>query len=333
MKIGVVVPNWNGEQLLGECLDSLNRQTLPGEVIVVDNGSRDGSVQLIEDYYPDVHILRLEDNDGFAGGVNAGIGYARKQGADYIALCNNDAVAEENWLERLVAQAEASGDIAVVTSKILAYDGETIDSTGDGYSIWGTPFPRGRGEADHGQYDGAKHREVLAASGGASLYRADLFGDVGLFDEWFFAYYEDVDISFRARLAGWRLRYAPEAIVYHHIGATSEKLGDFRLQHMYKNFPVVFIKNMPGDLFFKYGWRVSGVFGFKMLQLIKKLKLILLIKLLFKIIVHLPKAFTQRHRIQRNRRVDPSYIDGFLHQAPPPTQSGLTKITTKFRLK
>ncbi|PSO44438.1 hypothetical protein BRC21_01375, partial [Candidatus Saccharibacteria bacterium SW_7_54_9] len=206
-------------------------------------------------------------------------------------------------------------------------------STGEEDSIWGTPFSRGRGEADKGQYDGGECHSILAGSGAASLCRVDALNDIGLFDEWFFAYYEDVDISFRARLAGWRVRYAPEAIVYHHIGATSEKLGDFRLQHMHKNFPVVFIKNMPAGLFFTYGWRVLGVFGFKMLQLVKKLKLILLIKLLFKIIIHLPKAFRQRHRIQRNRRVDPSYIDGFLHQAPPPTQSGLIKITTKLPVK
>jgi GT2 family glycosyltransferase len=331
--VSVVIPNWNGETFLRQCLDSLKKQSLEThKIIVVDNGSRDNSVRLIRDNYPEVEVIELDKNHGFAGGVNRGIQAAMEDGAEYIALLNNDAMADTYWLQRLVDTLEGDPESAIIASKQVETAG-VIDSTGEKYSIWGTPFSRGRSEADKGQYDGGECHSILAASGAASLYRVDALNDIGLFDEWFFAYYEDVDISFRARLAGWRLRYAPEAIVYHHIGATSEKLGDFRLQHMYKNFPVVFIKNMPGGLFFKYGWRVSGVFGFKMLQLIKKLKLILLIKLLFKIIVHLPKAFTQRHRIQRNRRVDPSYIDGFLHQAPPPTQSGLIKITTKFPIK
>ena len=330
-KAAVVIPNWNGAEFIGDCLESLRGQTMPHTVIVVDNNSTDASLEIIEKY-PEARVIPLETNHGFAGGVNRGIQAAMDEDFEYIALLNNDTVTDANWLQRLVDALESDPESAIIASKQLDTAG-VIDSTGEEYSIWGTPFSRGRSEADKGQYDDEEHRGILAASGAASCWRVDALNDIGLFDEWFFAYYEDVDISFRARLAGWRVRYAPEAIVYHHIGATSEKLGDFRLQHMYKNFPVLFMKNMPGKLFWGYGWRVLGVFGFKMLQLIKKLKLILLIKLLFKIIIHFPKALAQRRRIQRNRRVDPSYIDGFLHQAPPPTQSGLIKMTTKFRIK
>jgi GT2 family glycosyltransferase len=327
-KVAVVIPNWNGEQLLGECLSSLHCQTLPGEVIVVDNGSRDGSVQLIEDYYPDVHILRLEDNYGFAGGVNAGIQYALKQGAEYIALLNNDTVTEADWLQRLVDTLEGDPESAIIASKQVETAG-VIDSTGEEYSIWGTPFSRGRSEADKGQYDGGECHSILAASGAASLYRVDALNDIGLFDEWFFVYYEDVDISFRARLAGWRLRYAPEAIVYHHIGATSEKLGDFRLQHMYKNFPVVFIKNMPGKLFFKYGWRVGGVFGVKLMLLVLRFRYGLLLKVIGNVLWHLPRGFRQRRRVQQHRRVAPEDIDKLLYHAPPPLQPRLAKLVAK----
>lgn len=332
MNIYTIIPNWNGKRFLQNCLASLQHQTIAHEIVVVDNGSNDGSVALIETCFPGVHIVRLDKNRGFAGGVNAGIKYALDQGAEYIALFNNDAVAEADWLEHLVNTIQESEQAGIVTGKLLEQDRDVIDSTGDCYSIWGTPFPRGRGEVDHGQYDSHDQRRVLAASGGASLYRASVFEQIGRFDERFFAYYEDVDISFRARLAGWEVLYEPAAVARHAIGGTSQNLGDFRLYHMYKNFWFLFVKNMPGVLFWKYGWRVAGVFGFKLLQLLVRLKLVVFLKVLGSVLWHTPGLLWARWRLQRSRRTSPAAIDRLLHHAPPPTQPGLVKIVQKLHL-
>ncbi len=331
MSLVVVIPNWNGEDFLKECLDSLLSQTTPLKIVVVDNGSEDNSLNILESY-SDIHLIKNDKNEGFSGGVNAGIKWVLNEGYEYIALLNNDAVVETDWLDKLAETMRQSPEAGIVTSKILARSG-TIDSTGECYSIWAIPFPRGRGEVDRGQYDEPKDRSVLAASGGASLYRAEMLQKVGLFDESYFAYYEDVDISIRAQLAGWKVIYEPSAIVHHYIGGTSEKLGDFRLYHMYKNFWFLYLKNIPNPLFIKYLPRFIGVFIFKLLQLIKSLKLVVLVKVLLVIIYRLPEMLIKRLRIQRNKKVDYRYIDSCLYHGPPPSQPGLVKIVSKLGIK
>lgn len=328
----IIIPNWNGADFLRDCLDSLHQQTQNAEIVVVDNGSRDDSLELLAEY-PDVRVIALDRNYGFAGGVNAGISYAMERDAQYVALLNNDAIAAPDWLESLLSAARKYKNAGIISSKLLSGDGKTIDSTGDEYSIWGTPFPRGRGEPNIDQYDTPGQSEVLAASGGASLYRVDMLRKVGLFDEWFFAYYEDVDISLRTRLAGWGVYYAHEAVVYHRIGATSSGLPDFSLKHQAKNFLPLFVKNIPGRFFWYYGWRVLGVFGFKMLQLLKKGRFRVLAKVVGALIWHLPAVLRQRRRIQKHRRINPAAFDEQLYHAPPPTQPGLVKIVNKLHIK
>ena len=246
MSVAVVVPNWNGEAFLGECLGSLAAQTAPHRAIVVDNGSVDGSVELVRRDHPQVELVLLERNQGFAGGVNRGIEAALAGGAELVALLNNDAVADERWLQHLVEAARADPEAGIVGAKLLSWDRRHLDSTGDCWSVWGLGYPRGRGEVDHGQYD--DDVDLLAASGGASLYRAEMLRAVGLFDEDFFAYFEDVDLSFRAQLAGWRVVFAPSARVYHRIGGTSERLPDFARFHVLRNLVFVVVKDVPGPL-------------------------------------------------------------------------------------
>ena len=156
MKAIVVIPNWNGKDFISECLDSLTIQTYKDfEIIVVDNGSTDGSKELIKQKYPEVSLIELDKNYGFAGGVNAGIKKALAGGAKYIVLFNNDAVADKNWLKRLIEVVETNPLAGIITSKLLRLDKKTIDSAGEFYSIWGRAFPLGgRDEIDHGQYDG-----------------------------------------------------------------------------------------------------------------------------------------------------------------------------------
>jgi GT2 family glycosyltransferase len=166
-----------------------------------------------------------------------------EQGYDYVVLLNNDAVADKEWLQHLVQAIEKDKNIGIATSKIISSDGGRIDSTGDMYTVWGLPYPRGRGEFVSKQYD--KDTTIFAASGGASIYRASMLEEIGLFDDDFFAYYEDVDISFRAQLGGWKIVYAPRAIVYHQIGATSSKIRGFTTYQTIKNLPWVVVKNVP----------------------------------------------------------------------------------------
>ena len=162
MKVAVVIPNWNGIDLIEECLGALAKQTQEHQLIVVDNGSVDGSNKVVREKFPDAMLIEFPDNAGFSGGVNRGIRPALEAGADYVALLNNDAVADPHWLEHLVKTMESDAKVGAVAAKIVTQDGKRIDSTGDFYSTWGFPFPRGRGEEDRGQYDGPEWREIFA---------------------------------------------------------------------------------------------------------------------------------------------------------------------------
>jgi GT2 family glycosyltransferase len=216
--VSVVVPNWNGSSYLPACLESLRRQAYrERDVILVDNGSSDDSVQLVRRRFPETRIVCLPENLGFARAVNAGIEAAT---GEYVAFLNNDAEAAPGWLEELVACMERHPAAAAVSSKMLQrQDPRLLDDAGDMMTRYLRAYPRGRGEEDSGQYD--EEMEVFAASGGASLWRAKVVRELGLFDEDLFAYYEDVDLSFRARLAGYECWYAPRAVVLHEGGASS----------------------------------------------------------------------------------------------------------------
>src|SRR3990167_8624780 len=162
MKVSVVIPNWNGRELLGDCLSSLRAQTQKCQVIVVDNGSTDNSVEYIKNEFPEVEIIQLDKNYGFTGGVNPGIKKAMLGDAQFVALLNNDAQADKNWLASLLKTANNYPKAGIVASKIMRADREHLDSTVEVYTIWGLSFPRGRNEVDKGQYD--NQRVIFGAS-------------------------------------------------------------------------------------------------------------------------------------------------------------------------
>jgi GT2 family glycosyltransferase len=311
--VAVVIPNWNGNDFIVDCLGSLMKQSQAATVIVVDNGSSDGSDKLVEKKFPSVTLLKLPSNLGFAGGVNHGIQYALEHDFTHIALFNNDAVAEPDWLEKLVKAMDANPKLGIVTGKFMKMDKQHIDSTGDFCRLNGMPSPRGRGDRDKGQYDTAEY--VFGATGGASLYRAKMFQDIGLFDEDFFAYFEDVDISFRAQLAGWKVWYTPEAVAYHHIGGTSSKLGSFSRFHSVKNFIYLYNKNMPGWLF----WRYKLPFFWKLTRMklgsIRDGQFGAYLKGFFTGLGHMPVTLQKRRKIQNSRKVSTAYIYELLKQA------------------
>lgn len=325
VKVCVVIPNWDGLDFIQPCLDSLTHQTLSSHIIVVDNGSTDGSCELVEKNYPQVELIKLPVNRGFTGGVNAGIEKALSEQADYVLLFNNDAVAEPTWIEKLVAAADAHPKSGIVTGKLMRLDKKHLDSTGDFYSIWGLPFPRGRNEVDSGQYD--DQSAVFGASGGATLYRARMLGDIGSFDNDFFAYFEDVDISFRAQLAGWEVTYEPGAIAYHHVSATSSRLGDFARFHSAKNFLLVYAKNMPPKLYYKYLPLFAVQFCRMGLSSLLRGKFMVFLKGSWAAIKLHRGTKSKRQKIQAARKVSNSYIDSVLTHHRPPKPPAIKETT------
>ena len=326
-KIAIVVPNWNGEQELPACLDSLRSQSMNSSIIVVENGSVDGSVELLESEYPDVTLLKQPKNLGFAGGVNIGIRYALDHEFDYVALFNNDAVADKEWLKYLVNTLEKSPNTGIATCKFLNIDGSSIDSTGDMYTVWGLPYPRGRGEKNNTIYN--KDVYIFGASGGATIYRSELLRKIGLFDEKFFAYYEDIDVSFRAQLSGWKVQYVSTAIAYHRIGATSNKIRGFTTYQTMKNLPMLFWKNTPlrytpimfPRLFFAYWLMV--------LSAITKGNGMAALKGNAMFLLYLPHVFSERKRIQRSKTVTDAYIWSIITHDLPPNATKLRAIRNK----
>lgn len=328
MKVAVVVPNWNGKESLEACLDSLRRQSEKNQIILVDNGSSDGSAEFVQENYPEIVLVRHSKNLGFTGGVNAGIKKAMELDAECVALINNDAVADMDWLKHLVSFLDGHEDAGIATSKICDDKKTHLDSTGDIYTTWGLPYPRGRGEEFSDKYD--KGTWVFGASGGASLYRIKMLEEIGLFDDDFFAYYEDIDISFRAQLAGWKVGYVPEALAYHEIGATSSKMKGFTAYQTMKNLPMVLWKNVPFRLlpvvvprfYIAYNAFYASAAGRGQLWPALKGELAFVIKI--------PKKLWQRRQIQRTRKVSNAYIKSILTWDLPPNARRLRNLRAKW---
>ena len=306
----MVVPNWNGRHLLPECLEALAAQTMPALVVVVDNGSGDGSAELVRSQHPDVMLIELERNHGFAGGVNRGIQAAVAGGAEFVALLNNDARADESWLERLVSAMRAHDDVGIVTSKVYQGDGRHFDAAGSYYSVWGLPVPRGREELDVGQYDSQEY--VFSGIGGASLYRARMLSQIGLFDEDFFIYFEDDDLGFRAQLAGWKALYEPRSVAYHRLSATMSKQPRLSRHHIIKNCFFVFHKDMPMPLYLRYLPRFAV--GFLMVVGItaKQGHYGAIASAVRQILASAPALRAKRKLVQRSRVVSIQYLDSML---------------------
>lgn len=248
----VIIPNWNGSRYLRPCLDSLRTQTLrPAQVLVVDSASTDGSVELVRREYPETVLVTLPGNLGFTGAVNAGIG---QSSAAWIALLNQDAEAHPCWLEEMYQVASARQDVGAIASKILLADRrDHLHSAGDGYRVGGTGVNRGVWLKDSGQYD--REEEVFGACGGACAYRRAALEEVGMFDESFFMYYEDVDLAWRLQIAGWRAVYAPSAVVYHQLSSGAGATASF---YSGRNAIWVLAKDVPAPLLRKYWKEMFG---------------------------------------------------------------------------
>jgi GT2 family glycosyltransferase len=236
-----VIPNWNGRRWLPGCLEAVGRQLVaPDEVIVVDNGSEDGSVELLRASFPDVRVLELGRNTGFAYAANRGFEAAR---SEFVALLNTDVVVAEDWMARMRAAVAADAGIASVACKMLDLEDPTrVYDAGDVLRRDGACEQRGRFGRDDGRWD--QPGEVFGVCAGAALYRRDAVLRVGGFDERYFAYLEDVDLALRLRLAGWGCRYEP--VVALHAGeGSSRRLSGGHLYFVERNTLVLVAKSFP----------------------------------------------------------------------------------------
>jgi GT2 family glycosyltransferase len=300
-----VIPTWNGYDMLEECLGALDHQTLrPSQTIVVDNGSTDGTVERLRVRWPDVEVIALPTNQGFAAGCNRGIDAADPT-LD-IVLLNNDARPEPTWLAHLQQAArDASPAVGVLSAKLIGTDG-LIDSSGDFLTTWGMPFQRGHGEPDEGQYD--EHTEVFSACGGASLYRRAMLQELGAFDEAYFAYYEDVDLSFRARLAGWDIRLVPAAIVIHQGGGTSGRIHGFRRYHATRNIWYLIVKNVPAPMLPGFVLRTLIVQSWYLIAAARHRQLGIAMSAHRDAFRAIPRVWAMRAHIQASRQVPLSLV-------------------------
>lgn len=248
-RVSIIIPNWNGCHHLDVCLSSLRRQTFEdAEVIVVDNGSWDNSVVYVQAHFPEVRVVGLTRNLGFTGACNAGYAIAR---GEFIILLNNDTEADENWLAAIVAAFEERAEVGSIASKILLFDKrDHFHSAGDFYRLDGVPGNRGVWQLDRGQYERPEH--VFSACGAAAAYRKTMLEQIGFLDERFYFSCEDVDLGWRAHLAGWQVLYVPTAVVYHKLKATG---GDLTASYYDgRNHLYLIWKNYPGALLRRH-WR------------------------------------------------------------------------------
>ncbi len=240
--ISVIVPNYNGKHFLGPCLDALRTQSISGfETIVVDNGSKDGSTDFIRENYPEVRLIALPENTGFCGAVNAGVSASK---AAYVLLLNNDTVPEPRFVEELArGLAERPKAFSCAACMLSMANPELLDGAGDLYSALGWAFARGKGEPAKNYQ---KPDRIFTACAGAAIYRRELFVSLGMLDQNHFAYLEDMDIGYRARIRGYENWYIPSARVLHvGSGTTGSAHNAFKVTHSSRNNVYMIYKNMP----------------------------------------------------------------------------------------
>ena len=311
--LNVIIVNWNGRELLTECLESLRGQEYkPLDITLVDNGSVDGSVDFVAQTYPEVRTIALSKNAGFSAANNIALIALNNVRSEYVALLNNDAVAHPMWLKNLVNALESHQEAGFAASKMLFYDNpDVIDRAGDVYTRAGTGLLRGRGvSAD--KYN--RQEWIFGACAGAALYRTRMLRDIGFFDEDFFLVYEDVDLSFRAQLKGYKCLYVPEAVVYHKASASIVYDSPISVYYSHRNLEWVYIKNMPAGLLFKtiFPHVIYDIAAF--LYFVTRGRGRDFIRAKRDALKGLTKALQKRRQIQSDRRVDDDYIWNLLEK-------------------
>jgi GT2 family glycosyltransferase len=307
-EVSIVIVNWNGRQFLDACLDAVAAQRgVNAETILVDNGSTDGSAAYVAERYPWVRVVALAENRGFAGGNNAGVREARGR---FVALLNNDTVADPGWLNALLGAADEG---VLATSRIVyMHDRRVIDSAGDGMLRWGGAFKRHHGDTSDRAMES---REVFGVCGAACLVARRVFEELGGFDEHLFISHEDVDLSYRARLRGYRCRYVADAVVAHHGSSTLGRVSAFAVYHGQRNLEWVYLKNTPMSLLLR---TLPGHLVYVAAAAVHFARLGLLgtfVRAKLAAMAGIPRVLRQRSDVQRARRVDANAIAIHLERA------------------
>lgn len=309
--ISIIIPNYNGKHHLKTCFDSLRNQSFRDfEIILVDNASSDDSINFTNENYSEVRIIKLNYNTGFAKAVNEGI---KRSNSEFILLLNNDTECDREFLTEMM-KGVVEETVGSVACKMLNFDDRNfIDDAGDFIKLKGSPYARGYEERDIGQYNDSGF--IFGACAGAALYRRKIFDEIGFFDEDFFAYYEDVDLSFRMQLSGYKCFYNPKAVCYHKRGSTSGAKSGFQTMLCEKNLIAVRIKNYPAALFFK-------CLPYFMFVRVKRYYIFLTrhsfelfacaVKGFFKGLIEIPKSLKKRRAVQKNRKVSIEYLADLL---------------------
>ncbi len=314
-RLSVVIPNWNGAHHLPTCLDALRAQTYPAlEVIVADNASTDDSRRLLAEQYPEVCLVTLPENRGFTGACNAGM---RAASGELIALLNNDTEVDPGWAAAVVDAFARHPDAGAVASKMRLFDErDRLHTAGDLYYVNGRMGNRGVWERDTGQYD--REEYVFSACGGSAAYRRTMLDDIGLLDDDFFFSCEDVDLGWRAQLAGYRCIYTPAAVVYHHLAATGG--GVTASYYDGRNAVWVLVKNYPTALWRKH-WRsilaAQAGLAWEALRAWRGAAARARLRGMVAALGGVPKMWCKRRAIQAARRVPIDYIESILTPVPP----------------
>ena len=302
--VSVIIVSWNGRQHLETSLTSVRAQAgVDIETIVVDNGSTDGTPEFVRARFPWVRLVTLDVNQGFAAGNNVGAAAARGR---FVAFLNNDTCAEAGWLRALLAGIDEQARFVLVTSRIVyMHDPHVIDSAGDGVLRWGGAFKR-----HHGQpaASAANTQEVFGVCGAACMMPKAVFDELGGFDEDFFASHEDVDLSYRARLRGYRVRYVADAVVRHVGSATLGTVSAFSVFQGQRNLEWMYVKDTPGRLLWK---TLPGHVVYDMAAALHFARIGMLGPYLrgkVGALAGLPRMLRKRRAIQRTRRVGASAI-------------------------
>jgi hypothetical protein len=302
--VTIIVVNWNGVAFLDPCLRSIRKQEYPSfSTILVDNGSTDASLDHVKMHFPEVSIIELPSNTGFAYANNVALSSVQ---TEYAALLNNDAVAHPLWLQTLVEALDKNPSAGFAASKMVFLDQPgIIDRAGDVYTKAGTGWLRGRGKPAS-LYN--RKEWIFGACAGAALYRMEMLHEIGLFDEDFFLLYEDVDLSFRAQWRGYKCVYVPEAIAYHKGSGSIIQDSPMSIYYSHRNLEWVYMKNVPFQLIlltivYHLIYDIAAILYF-----IFKGNGKYIIKAKWDAIRKIKIMLIKRGQIQKNRRIKENYI-------------------------
>lgn len=298
--VSVIILNWNGRTYLDDCLNSLNAQKFRDfEVVLVENGSLDGSAEYVRKQFPWVRLLALSQNTGFAEGNNRGLNEAS---GEFIVTLNNDTKVEPEFLEELLKPALEHPRVGMVAPKMLNFiDRGRIDSVGIEATTAGMGLNRGVGEQDNGQFDVST--TVFGPCAGAALYRKQMLNEIGFFDSDFFAYYEDLDLAWRGRMAGWEAITAPLAVVYHVHSASSGRMTPFTIYQVQRNKWYVLLKNWSTPLLLRHCLRIVAFDAAALLLAVLRGRCTPALRARLHLLRDLPRLLRKRREVANLRKI------------------------------